>query len=137
MDYQQVTEYCLAKPEASLDYPFDNTVPVFKVKGKMFALLGKCTDSGRELGIEHAGLYFINLKCDPDESFMLRDIFPEILPAYHMSKKHWISIVLKQSMPASEVVRLIDSSYAMIVKKLKRADRLQLEMLHTKETLYR
>ena len=137
MDYKQATQYCLSKPEATLDYPFDATVPVFKVKGKMFGLLGQCGVSGKELGPENAGYYFLNLKCDPEESFMIRDIFPEVLPAYHMSKKHWISIVLKDSMPESEIIRLVDRSYGMVVKKLKKAERVQLELIHPPEALYR
>jgi len=137
MNHIQATDYCLSRPEATLDYPFDPTVPVFKVKGKMFGLLGKCSDSGKELGTENAGYYFLNLKCDPDEAIMLADVFTEILPAYHMSKKHWISIVLKESMPEVEIKRIVDRSYSMVVKKLKKAERLQLELLHTHEDLYR
>lgn len=137
MDYQGAVEYCLTRPEATKDYPFGPDVAVFKVKNKMFALLGTSGEKGKELGLEFAGCAFLNLKCDPEESFMLRDIFPEVLPAYHMSKKHWISVVLKESMPDGEIERLIDRSYGLVVKGLKKAERMQLELYYSSDELYR
>jgi len=137
MNYQDAVNYCLSRPEATQDYPFGPDVAVFKVRGKMFALLGTSGQSGKELGAEFAGCDFLNLKCDPDEAFMLRDIFPEVLPAYHMSKKHWISVVLKASMPANEIERLIDRSYGLVVKGLKKSERAQLELHYSTEKLYR
>lgn len=137
MDYLQAENYCLSRPETIKEYPFGPDAAVFKVKNKMFALLATSGEKGKELGIEFAGCAFLNLKCDPDESFMLRDIFPEVSPAYHMSKKHWISVVLKESMPTKEVERLIDRSYALVVKKLTKMERLQLELQYSSEELYR
>lgn len=136
MDYKQAENYSLSRPEATKNYPFGPDVAVFKIKNKMFALLGICGEKGKELGIEYAGYSFLNLKCDPEESFMLRDIFPEILPAYHMSKKHWISVVLKESMPEKEIERLIDRSYGLVVKSLKKAERTQLELAYSPDELY-
>lgn len=137
MDYQQTVDYCLSRPDAAIDYPFGPDVAVFKVKNKMFGLLGTSGSTGKELGVAYADCAFINLKCDPEESIMLRDIFPEILPGYHMSKKHWISIVLVDSMPEKEIERLIDRSYGLVAKGLKKAERLQLEMRYSDEELYR
>lgn len=137
MDYTQTSSYCQKRPEAIKDYPFGIDVEVFKVKNKMFALLATSGQTGKELGPEYANCAFINLKCDPDESIMLRDIFPEVLPAYHMSKKHWISVVLIDSMPEKEIERLIDRSYGLIVKNLKKAERLQLELQYGPDELYK
>lgn len=137
MDYSQATEYCLSRPEAIKEYPFGPDVEVFKVKNKMFALLATSGKAGKELGPKFAECAFLNLKCDPEESFMLRDIFPEVLPAYHMSKKHWISVVLVESMPEKEIERLIDRSYGLVVKSLKKTERLQLELQYSPEELYR
>ncbi|MDO6593627.1 MmcQ/YjbR family DNA-binding protein [Neptuniibacter sp. 1_MG-2023] len=137
MDYKQAEKYALSRPDVYKEYPFGPQTAVFKVKKKMFALLGICGKAGKELGSEFAGYAFLNLKCDPDEAFMLRDIFPEILPAYHMSKKHWISVVLKPTMPEKEIERLIDRSYALVVKKLTKAERTQLELTYSPTQLYR
>jgi predicted DNA-binding protein (MmcQ/YjbR family) len=137
MDYKQAEKYLLSRPEATKDYPFGPAVAVFKVKNKMFALLGTCGKKGKELGIDYAGDSFVNLKCDPEESFMLRGIFPEILPAYHMSKRHWISVVLIKSMPEKEIKRLVDRSYGLVVKGLKKMEREQLELAYSPAELYR
>lgn len=137
MDKKQAKAHCLSLPEASVSFPFGAEVSVFKVKNKMFALLATSNTKGSELGEGYASCSFINLKCDPDEASMLRDIFPEVLPAYHMSKKHWISVVLIESMPEKEIERLIDRSYGLVVKKLGKTQRLQMELKYTKEELYR
>ena len=137
MNAEQARQYCLNRPDATEEFPFVPDVPVFKIKGKMFGLLGRCSDKGKELGQEYAGCHFLNLKCDPAEAQMLRDIFPEVRAAYHMSKTHWISVVLVSSMPEKEIERLIDRSYALVVKGLKKAQRLQLELKYPDSALYR
>jgi predicted DNA-binding protein (MmcQ/YjbR family) len=30
--------------------------------------------------------WWLNLKCEPSEAIMLREIFPAIIPGYHMNK---------------------------------------------------
>ncbi len=77
MDYKTAKDYISSKPEAQLGYPFGPDAAVFKIKNKMFALIGHSDGYDR-----------INLKCDPDEALALRDIFPAVIPGYHMNKKH-------------------------------------------------
>ena len=137
MNYEEAEQYLLSRPEATKDYPFGPDVAVFKIKNKMFALLGTCGKQGKELGTAYAGEAFVNLKCDPEESLMLRGIFPEIMPAYHMSKRHWISVVLIKSMPEKEIERLLDRSYGLVVKGLKKAEREALELAYSPAELYR
>ncbi len=137
MDKESAHTYCLSLPEVTATHPFGPDVAVYKIKNKMFALLATCNDKGSELGEQYAGCSFLNLKCDPEEAFMLRDIFPEVLPAYHMSKKHWISVVLINSMPEKEIERLIDRSFGLVIKKLKKTERASLELQYPPEALYR
>ena len=111
MKKDELNQYLLAKPESSLDFPFGADVSVFKVKGKMFALLGF-----------HNDLPMLNLKCDPDEAVMLCDVFSAIKPGYHMDKRHWVSIYFDGSVPEGEVERLIDNSYLLVVKKMPKRD---------------
>ncbi|MGH1460935.1 MAG: MmcQ/YjbR family DNA-binding protein [Neptuniibacter sp.] len=129
--------YCLSQPEAEITHSFGPEVDVFKIKNKMFALLATGNEKGSELGEQYAGCSFLNLKCDPDEAFMLRDIFSEVLPAYHMSKTHWISVVLIDSIPDNEIKRLIDRSYSLVLKGLKRSERRLLELSYPPEQLYK
>ncbi len=97
-----------------------------KIDSKMFATLVDTADDAR-----------MNLKCDPDEAVMLRDIFPAVLPGYHMNKRHWNTIVLDGSIPRGEIERMIDRSYGLVVKSLRKAQRQALEIRHGKEALYR
>ena len=86
MDDLQVESYLLKKPETSLDYPFGEDCKVFKVKGKMFETLSLGTGNEKGTDGEMARCHCMNLKCDPDEASMLRDIFPSEIPGYHMTK---------------------------------------------------
>lgn len=125
MDGDTAKAYFLSRPEAWLDFPFGADVYVFKVKDKMFGTLGWEQELAR-----------INLKCDPEQALMLRDVFDAVLPGYHMNKAHWNTVLLDASIPAGEIERMIDHSYALVVKKLPRAQRLSLEVKYPKELLY-
>lgn len=120
-----VREYLLAKPESWLDYPFKLDVQVFKIDKKMFATLS-----------ERDGVFEMNLKCDPDDALALRDIFPSIKPGYHMNKKHWNTVILDGSVPDTEVERMIDHSYTLVVKSLPRSIRKNLELKYGENPLY-
>ena len=86
MEEQLAEKYLLSKPETSLYYPFGDDVKVFRVKTKMFATLALGTGNEKDTDGKMAGHFCINLKCDPEEAVMLRDIFPAIIPGYHMNK---------------------------------------------------
>ena len=126
MDYLQTKQYCLSKPEAREDYPFGPDALVFKIRGKLFAILG-----------EKAGTARINLKCDPDEAQMLRDVFDAVIPGYHMNKRHWNTVILDGSIPQGEIERMIDRSYGLVVKSLKKAERQSLALAYGEKQLYR
>lgn len=120
MNYLEAKEYLLSKPEAIEDYPFGPDVMVPKIKGKMFATLGSQSGSAR-----------INLKCDPDEAFALRDIFDAVIPGYHMNKKHWNTVILDGSIPQGEIERMIDNSYLLVIRSLTKAQREALAIKHS------
>ena len=86
---------------------------VWKVAGKMFALIGVDTDP-----------VHLSLKCDPDLALELRAEFPDsISGAYHMNKKHWNTIVCDQSVPVYDIEDCIGHSYDLVVAALPRAAR--------------
>lgn len=126
MDYQSAKNYLLAKPGAREDFPFGTDVLVSKVKGKMFATLSF-----------NKNIANMNLKCDPNHAFELRDLFDSVIPGYHMNKKHWNTVILDDSIPDGEIERMIDHSYALVVKNLKKSERVALEQSFGKEALYR
>ncbi|XQW84753.1 MmcQ/YjbR family DNA-binding protein [Thalassotalea piscium] len=122
MNANQVEAALLAKPESSLYYPFGDDVKVFKVKHKMFATIsmGKGNEKGTDGKM--AGHFCVNLKCDPDEAVMLRDIFASVIPGYHMNKTQWNTVILDGSIPKGEIERMIDNSYMLVVSKMTKKD---------------
>lgn len=124
MDVDSARQYLLTKPETLEDYPFGPEVAVMKVRGKMFATLSVSGGEGR-----------MNLKCDPDQALALRDIFPAVLPGYHMNKKHWNTVCLNGTVPEGEVRRMIDHSYALVVKGLPKAVREGMLLRHGREII--
>ncbi len=116
MTFDDLRDYLLSKPEAQEDFPFGPDAYVFKVQGKMFALLYHKDGKAR-----------VNLKCEPRQAQELRDVLSSVLPGYHMNKTHWNTVILAGDVPAGELQRLVDHSYALVVKGLTRAQRNYLE----------
>ncbi|MBT8448055.1 MAG: MmcQ/YjbR family DNA-binding protein [Gammaproteobacteria bacterium] len=116
MTPKQARDYLLKKHKTHECFPFGADIAVFKVIDKMFATLAE----GHTLPERaNAGdFYWMNLKCEPHEALILRDIFPSIIPGYHMSKVHWNTVILDGSIPQGEIERLIDLSYELVVKSL-------------------
>lgn len=112
MELETLQKILLNKKRAIEDTPFGPETLVYKVMGKMFALVSWGEDPLR-----------INLKCDPDLALALRAEYAAVIPGYHMNKKHWNSVILNGSIPEALLIEMIDNSYALVVKGLKKADR--------------
>lgn len=108
----QVMAACGAKPGSVEDYPFGPEVAVFKVAGKMFALVTLDSPPGS-----------VSLKCDPDLAVGLRRRYAAITAGYHLNKRHWNTVTLDGSVPHDELVDLIDHSHELVVARLPRAER--------------
>jgi predicted DNA-binding protein (MmcQ/YjbR family) len=105
MEHKTVEGYVLSMPNASRDFPFGEEVAVYKVDDKMFALIAEGKDPVR-----------ISLKCDPQLSEILREKYHEVMPGYHLNKKHWNTIVLAGQLEWEEVKALIRHSYDLVTK---------------------
>jgi predicted DNA-binding protein (MmcQ/YjbR family) len=101
--------YCLKKKAATEGTPFGPENIVFKVKGKMFALLAIDEIPPR-----------VNLKCDPDRALDLRDRYEQVEPGYHMNKKHWNTVVVDGVIPDGEMRAMIDHSYELVARILSK-----------------
>ena len=109
---EKVQTLLLDHVSATDDMPFGPEVIVYRVCGKMFALLAWKEDP-----------MYVNLKCDPFQAELLRAEYPAIKPGYHMNKKHWNSVYLDGTLPWPLVCQLVDDSYELIVAGLKKAER--------------
>jgi len=108
----RVIAACAAKPRSAEEYPFGDEAAVYKVAGKMFALVSVGQAPGD-----------VSLKCDPHTALALRASHAAITPGYHLNKRHWNTIKLDDSVPDEEVLELVDHSYELVVAGLTRAQR--------------
>jgi predicted DNA-binding protein (MmcQ/YjbR family) len=114
--FDKLKRVLLKKPGAIEEYPFGPEAAVFKVMGKMFALVAWQDDPLR-----------ITLKCDPEQAQAMRAIFEAVKPGYYMNKEHWNTVTLDGSIEKAMVLSMIDASYELVVRKLKKADREKLK----------
>jgi predicted DNA-binding protein (MmcQ/YjbR family) len=112
MNIEQFREYCLAKPATSEDFPFGEENLCLRVGGKIFAITDLVEQPLRA-----------NLKCDPDYAVELRERHDEVMPGYHMNKKHWNTVMLEGNLEHRLLCQLIDHSYDLVVGSLKKFDR--------------
>ncbi|WP_248722047.1 MmcQ/YjbR family DNA-binding protein [Seonamhaeicola sp. ML3] len=109
MNIEEIRACCLSKKATTEDFPFDEDTLVFKVLGKMFALVS--------LKWWERGEAAINLKCNPDYAEELRSEYNSIRPGYHMNKKHWNTVYLHEGeLDFQFLKQLINHSYEMVVK---------------------
>jgi predicted DNA-binding protein (MmcQ/YjbR family) len=113
--------YLLSKPGAEERHPFDPGLPVYFVKGKMFAIFS-----------QEAAASWMNLKCIPDWSLELRREYKAIEPGYHMNKRHWNTVLLDGSVPRGLLKKLVDCSYDLVSGRMKLALKKEGAMLKPK-----
>ena len=107
MNVEDIRDYCLSKKFVTESTPFDDVTLVFKVAGKMFALLP----------LDEVKLS-INLKCDPEKAIALREIYPAVTPGYHMNKNHWNTVFVDGTIEKKLILEWIDDSYRLVVDSL-------------------
>lgn len=116
MNIENITNYCLGKKGAIEDFPFDEETLVFKVGGKMFALIP----------LEKIPLQ-INLKCNPEKAVELREEYENVTAGWHMSKKYWNTVTVDGNIRWSDLKEWIDHSYDEVVKGLSKVVRAKLK----------
>ena len=116
MHLETLRTYLLTKQGTTEQTPFGPDALVFKVMDKMFALMAW-----------HERPLRITLKGDPDLALTLRRQYQAVQPGYHMNKKHWNTVMLDGTLSDDIILAMIDDSYKLVVKGLKRADRRRLE----------
>ncbi len=109
MNKEDLREYCIGLKGVTEHFPFDDVSLVFKVQGKMFALLP----------LDEADTC-ISLKCDPEKAIELREEFNDVRPAYHFNKKHWNTVYTETGIPITLIKAWIKHSYDLVVAKLSK-----------------
>ncbi len=100
---EQVIHYCLTFADVFEDYPFhDHNWTCMRIRktNRIFAWI-----------YERQGHMWVNVKCNPQWRDFWRSMYGSVIPAYHMNKEHWNSIILDGTVPKKEVERMIAESY--------------------------
>ena len=114
MDRKQCYEFCLNQPETTHEYPFGPDLAVFKVAGKVFAIV---TDDGE--------LCF-NVKCDPDVALALRGTYASVA-AMSVWPKHWNYVKAHTGeISDNELSNWIEDSFDLVVDKLPKTAKLRI-----------
>jgi predicted DNA-binding protein (MmcQ/YjbR family) len=115
MDLETIRKYCLDKKSTTESFPFGESTLVFKVSGKIFLLMS----------LDSQPLQF-NVKCDPEKAEELRESYSSVIPAFHMNKKHWNTIIMNGQVNSKLIREMIDDSYWLVVGSLPLSERKKL-----------
>lgn len=106
MNKEEIIKYCLTLPNTFEDYPFpnDNITVAMKHSNnkKWFALV-----------MEVKGELYLNIKTDPNYSDILRNAYEYIIPAYHMNKELWNTVIISKNVDVNLVKELVEHSYEL------------------------
>ncbi len=108
---EHVAAYALEFAEVTEEQPFGPGVDVYKVVGKVFAILSPGTPPT------------VALKCEPGLAIHLREQYPAVTSGYHLNKKHWNTVTLDGSLPADEIEEMVAHSYERVVAGLPKSVR--------------
>ena len=110
MNKKEIIQFCLSLPKTFEDKPFQDDYETLVMKHidnkKWYALLMNVN-----------GKLYLNVKTDPDYSELLRNSYQYIIPAYHMNKQHWNTIIISDKIDISLVKELIEQSYELTKRK--------------------
>jgi predicted DNA-binding protein (MmcQ/YjbR family) len=113
MRWQELLAYCLAKPGAWQDKPWEGDV-VVKVGSKIFAFFGSAPASA------------VGLKCGASrevaDEWLLRYPRDASVMAY-IGRSGWNSLRIGGAIPGDELLEAVDASYDAVVAKLPKKDR--------------
>jgi predicted DNA-binding protein (MmcQ/YjbR family) len=107
MTIETFRDYCLSKPHTTEELPFGPDTLVFKVGGKIFALVGLDEED-----------FKVNLKCDPQLAIELREAFEYVKAGYHMNKKHWNTVQVTNGASSRQLRDWTDHSYFLVFESL-------------------
>lgn len=118
MNIEELREYCLSKKGVEESMPFGPDALVLKVMGKVFLITM----------LDQTPLQF-NVKCDPEKAIELREQYPCVIPGYHMSKKHWNTVIADGSVTDAQLKKWISDSYLLVISGLTKKQQKELDAL--------
>ena len=117
MNIEHLLDHCMAKKGVEETFPFGPDTLVFKVMGKVFALISLSNPNQ------------VNLKCNPEKAIELRANFRAIIPAFHMNKSHWNTVRFNEDVSDCLILEMVNDSYNLVIAKLPKNLKLELDSL--------
>ena len=99
----QLRRLCLKQPGAEETFPFGAETSVFKVGGKIFAIAPLKRDPLQ-----------VSVKCEPELGEQLRGTYDEIVPGYHLNKRHWLTVTCGGAVSDELVRELVAGSHDLV-----------------------
>jgi predicted DNA-binding protein (MmcQ/YjbR family) len=115
MDIEQVHAYCLSFPRVSEEVLWGNDL-VFKIGGKMFAVIG----------LDPASDHRLSLKCTPEKFAELVEQ-DGIVPAPYVARYHWVALERFNVLGDKELKALLRQAYDLVFEKLPKKLKVHLE----------
>ena len=105
MDIVEFRELCLSLPDVEETLPFDDTTRVYKVGGRMFAMIS----------LERPDHFAV--KCDPERAIILRDRYTQVTAGWHLNKRHWNDVRFEGRLGDEALRGEIRHSYMLVVRQ--------------------
>ncbi len=105
---EEIIAYCNSFKDVYEDYPFHDsnwTVMRHKKNQKVFAWIFEKEDH-----------IWVNVKCDPEWRDFWRSAYASVVPAYHLNKTHWNSVILDGTVQNNDIRRMIEESYHLTIR---------------------
>jgi len=115
MDAESVRKFCLSLPHVTEDVQWENDL-LFRIGNKMFAVVA----------LDAASDHRMSFKCTPEVFAELTER-EGIVPAPYVARYHWVALERFDALPERELKELLRNAYRLILEKLPRKSRAQLE----------
>jgi len=116
MDKKEIEKYLSSLKGGESSFPFGPAALVYKVMGKMYALVSQKEAIPR-----------VTLKVNPADGEVLESQYDSVTPGYYMNKRHWITISLTGELPLDMIKSLCENSYQLVVNNLTKKDKEKLK----------
>ena len=115
MDAESVRKFCLSLPHVTEDVQWESDL-LFRIGNKMFAVLA----------LDAASDHRMSFKCTPEVFAELTER-DGIVPAPYVARYPWVALERFDALPERELKELLRNAYRLILEKLPRKSRAQLE----------
>ena len=111
MGFAEIERHCLSLPGVTLSVQWGED-RVFKLGGKMFAMIGVIDGRPRNLSFKTG-----------DDSFEILTRLSHIIPAPYLARMHWVMLETAGALPARDLKAYLTRAHALIAAKLTRKAR--------------